>query len=184
MREFVVRDWKQDGPLSLGHDRPAEEVTPKEPSALTPVIVGDWDSSGVAPDAAEPAAGQEQEQVVTLPEPRVARRPAATTKRRPAPRSDSPRRRGMPKRRDRNFVVAYGGTFLGLVEADSDITPREAYLRAAQEVAAWQEDFRPELLQLYKPVLLRSARPSKSCSVVPGRLELFASKSAPPGKKV
>ncbi len=73
------------------------------------------------------------------------------------------------RRGERNFLVAYEGKFVGVYEAEEELTPNEAFLRVAGDLAS-RKDFDPRKLQLYKPVLLRSARPAKRARFVSGTL--------------
>ncbi len=73
------------------------------------------------------------------------------------------------RRGERNFLVAYEGKFVGVYEAEEELTPNEAFLRVAGDLAS-RKDFDPGKLQLYKPVLLRSARPAKRARFVSGTL--------------
>ena len=66
-------------------------------------------------------------------------------------------------------MASYDDQFVGVFEAQEDLTPREAYLRIAGELSS-RGEFVPEKLQLYKLVLLRSARPPKGSKFVAGKL--------------
>ena len=79
--------------------------------------------------------------------------------------------RGTRRNGHRQFVVSYAGSFVGFFEAEADITPREAFIRVAADLAAGDDGFDPEKLEIYKPVLLRGARPANGCPRVRGKLK-------------
>ena len=155
MREFVIKQWN-----GLGFGK-AQEPVPEEPSpsatlrepktsARTPASFDDLPKPRSAP--AEDAPQEVEARVLPTPRQVVATPPRAA------------RRRG-----ERNFVVAYEGRFVGVFEAEEELTPREAFVRVAGDLSC-RKDFDPEKVQLYKPVLLRSARPAKGSKFVSGKL--------------
>jgi hypothetical protein len=73
------------------------------------------------------------------------------------------------KKGERSFIISYDGVFVGFFEAEGDVTPREAFLRVAQELAS-EDGFDAERLELYKPVLIRNAKPAKAIHVVRGKM--------------
>jgi len=75
-------------------------------------------------------------------------------------------------------VVSYEGRFIGFFEAEDVITPRQAFLYVARELAS-RGPFEPNELALHKPVLIRSARPPKGSTFVRGRLARV--EGTPPG---
>lgn len=80
-----------------------------------------------------------------------------------------------PRKRhgEKIFVVSYEGSFVGFFEAAAELTPREAFLRVASDMAARDPDFEPERLEIYKPVLIKSARPADGLQRLRGRLRCF-----------
>jgi hypothetical protein len=154
MREFVIKQWNGLGFGKAEHALP-EDAPPSDPCHEPIVIIAEPPTLDEIPrPASEPTevAPREDEVEAELEalEPPVPPRPA--------------RRRG-----ERNFVVAYDGRFVGVFEAEEELTPREAFLRVAGDLSC-RKNFDPEKLQLYKPVLLRSARPPKGSKFVSGKL--------------
>ncbi|HVR73143.1 MAG TPA: hypothetical protein VMT52_02375 [Planctomycetota bacterium] len=124
-----------------------------------------------------PTAAQKTYQVPAPPKPvaartpgRVAARPAARTAAQHLSASKAPKQK---KRGERDFIIAYDGAFVGFFEAVEEISPREAFMRIAQEMSE-KETFDAAKLELYKPVLLKSARPSKTVCVVRGKIASLA----------
>lgn len=79
----------------------------------------------------------------------------------------APRRRG-----ERNFLVRYDGHFVGVFEAEEDLTPRQAFILVARDLAAADPAFAPEKLEIFKPVLLKAARPAKGLGAIRGKLSV------------
>jgi hypothetical protein len=79
------------------------------------------------------------------------------------------------KRGERAFFIAYDGSFVGFFEAEAETTPRQAFLRVAEELASSDKEFDLAKLELHKPVLLRGARPTKNCKLVRGKLTRLSS---------
>jgi hypothetical protein len=79
------------------------------------------------------------------------------------------------ERGERAFFISYEGSFMGFFEAEVDTTPRQAFLRVAEEMVSSDKNFDPDQLELHKPVLLRAARPTKNCKLVRGKLTRIAS---------
>ncbi len=182
MREFVIKQWNA---LGYGKD---QEPAPEEPSP--PVS-----SREPKPSAPKPASASTSISIDEIPKPRSA--PAEDAPQRVEARAlpASPRAAAAPpragrRRGERNFVVAYDGRFVGVFEAEEELTPREAFVRVAGDLSC-RKDFDPEKVQLYKPVLLRSARPPKGAKFVSGKLTEIGGRihggrdkeaaSAPPG---
>jgi hypothetical protein len=101
----------------------------------------------------------------------------------PSPPSDSEKRdlgagarTGIEGRRSTStFLISYESVFIGVYEAEGAVTPRQAFQRVAQELIAARDELDESQVRLYRPVLLRSARPSKATDVVRGTLSLFES---------
>lgn len=74
------------------------------------------------------------------------------------------------KHGERRFVVAYRGSFVGFFEAESELTPREAFIRVASDMAARDGSFDPQRLELFRPVLLKNARPTEDLHLLRGKL--------------
>ena len=173
MREYIIRDWKAQEPAS-------EEESDAEPGADDREEVREVQevASSSPPPAPQAREVSESPRASDPADPtlggaiRFKRFPAATARpreeSRPAPREakagSSPRKRG-----ERQFIIAYDGVFVGFFEAVEEVTPREAYVRVAQDLAE-DESFAPEKLSLYKPVLLRSARPARGVNVIRGKM--------------
>lgn len=171
MREFIIRDWKaQEAAAEAESEADDQTEAREEPAEVRP-----------APPPAPPQARETPASPpITEPEDqtlggaiRVKRFPAAAPSRpreesRPAPRDakagSPPRKRG-----ERQFIIAYDGVFVGFFEAAEEVTPREAYVRVAQDLAE-DESFDPAKLSLWKPVLLRSARPARGVNVIRGKM--------------
>jgi len=79
------------------------------------------------------------------------------------------------ERGERAFFIAYDGSFVGFFEAEAETTPRQAFVRVAEELAAGDKDFDETKLELHKPVLLRAARPTKSHKLIRGKLTRLSS---------
>jgi hypothetical protein len=180
VREFLIKDFKTLGPLAAEPE--IEEANPQKKGAKTgpkkaAALVAVEITSGSGPQVVVERAAVNKRKVPSLPEaaPRAERAPPSTRKEEeiPAPRADvkpaASKRGGQ-----RSFIIALNGNFVGYFEADRDITSREAYLRIAQELAAADEKFELEKLELYKPVLLRGARPSPGLKVVRGKMAGFS----------
>ena len=161
MREFVIKQWNG---LEFGKDQePASEEPSPSKSSREPKTPAREPKSSMRepvsfddlpkPRSAPAEVPQEVEPLVLL-----------TPLRAPATLPRAARRRG-----ERNFVVAYEGRFVGVFEAEEELTPREAFVRVAGDLSC-RKDFDPEKVQLYKPVLLRSARPAKGSKFVSGKL--------------
>jgi hypothetical protein len=174
MREYIIRDWKAQEPAS-GEDSDDESGADDWGEAReVPAEVAPFSPPPAAPEAREvsdsqPAAAPEDPTLGGAI--RFKRFPAAATRpreERPAPREakagSPPRKRG-----ERQFIIAYDGVFVGFFEATEEVTPREAYVRVAQDLAE-DESFDSEKLSLYKPVLLRSARPARGVNVIRGKM--------------
>ena len=196
MREFVIKDWKTLGPLSSEPELetvhpPKKGARPgsKEAAASKSLVSVEIDSGSGPQVVVERSTGNQRNvppvpaeapgKVKVTQSPRKAEEipaPAAAAK------PSTPKRRGQ-----RSFIIALDGKFVGYFESDRDISSREAYLRIAQELAGADEQFEPGKLELYKPVLLRGARPSLGLNVVRGKIAGFswqkgivpAEKSAP-----
>lgn len=76
----------------------------------------------------------------------------------------------------RCFVVAYKGSFIGFFEAQTTLKPHEAFLRVAADMAARDESFVPARLELFKPVLIKSARPPEDENLFRGKLRCVRSR--------
>ena len=83
---------------------------------------------------------------------------------------------GKKRHGNRSFVVSYKGAFVGFFEAEAELTPREAFVRIASDMAARDPAFEPGRLELYKPVLIKSARPSNGLEKLRGKLRCFSQK--------
>ncbi len=146
MREFVIQSPKPEG-----------NIAPKAKSR--------------APEARPGARRRYQTPaIVAKSAPRATKElePSAKGKiEKPAPR----KRHG-----ERIFVVSYESGFVGFFEAAAELTPREAFIRVASDMAARDPDFDPERLELYKPVLIKSARPTDGLDKLRGRLRCFRPK--------
>lgn len=79
------------------------------------------------------------------------------------------------RRSPSTFLISYNSVFIGVYEAEGAVTPRQAFQRVAQELIAARAELDESQLRLYRPVLLRSARPSKATDVARGTLSLFDS---------
>lgn len=187
MREFIIREWKQGsgepsgkgkskrsdaGETSSRSRRASRETTVESPKRRAQEVPQE------APREAAPlpelkAEGLESQiRVAHIPVKRAAgstgsgpKSPALTRAPARSPADPSkPRKKG-----ERSFIIAYDGVFVGFFEAEGEVTPREAFLRVAQELAS-EEGFEAEKLELYKPVLLRNAKPAKAIHVVRGKL--------------
>lgn len=148
MREVVIKSG-----LGVAFEK-GREPAPGEPSSVAPPETPGAEAAQLAAflDLAEAGAAPPAETV-----------PAAGEGARPT----SPRR--ARRRKERNFVVAYDGRFIGVFEARQELTPNEAFVRVAGDLAC-RKDFDPEKIRLYKLVLLRGARPPKRRKFVAGTL--------------
>jgi hypothetical protein len=174
MREYIIRDWKaQEAADEAGAEEAEARARPAAETRLPPPPPPPPAPQQRAPEApAAPAIAEPEDQTLGGAV-RFKRFPAASASRpheapRPAPRgakSGSPAR----KRGERRFIIAYDGVFVGFFEAAEEVTPREAFKRVAQDLAE-EESFDPEKLALYKPVLLRSARPARGVNVIRGKM--------------
>ena len=183
MREFIIREWKQGSgePSGKGKPRRAErgETTSRSRRASRETTIeSPKRPAQEVPQEAAPlpelkAEGLESQiRVAHIPVKRASGStgsgPAAPTLTRAPARSPAdpskPRKKG-----ERSFIIAYDGVFVGFFEAEGEVTPREAFMRVAQELAS-EEGFEAEKLELYKPVLLRNAKPAKAIHVVRGKL--------------
>lgn len=135
-----------DEPHTLPQSRPAS--TAKAPHRV--------------PAPPKPVAGRTPGRVAPRPAVRAAAHNLSATK---APKQK--------KRGERDFIIAYDGAFVGFFQAVEEIAPREAFMRIAQEMSE-KESFDAAKLELYKPVLLKSARPSKTVCVVRGKIASLA----------
>jgi len=81
-----------------------------------------------------------------------------------------------PRHGQRCFIVSYKGSFLGFFESESELTPRDAFLRIAADMAARDAGFEPSRLELYKPVPLKRARPPDDGHLFRGKLRCVRSK--------
>ncbi len=148
MREFVIKQWR-----GLATERARGPVPEEHPGSVS--------SHTSSIRVCESASPEHLSKPDSLPAEEAP--PAPKVEESPPP-TPAARRRG-----ERNFVVAYEGRFVGVFEAEEELTPREAFLRVAGDLSG-RKDFDPEKLQLYKPVLLRSARPPKGGKFVSGTL--------------
>lgn len=177
MREFVVKDWKSSGPLRLMRDA---QDGPEKPGQVQP-SVRTFAISAAGKEKAEPVAPATPPSAPEPPTPELrssAPPPAAL----PRPSSAAEPRRASPakKQGERVFVVHYAGSYVGLYQAEDELKPQEAFLCVARELSS-QGPFDPEKLTLYKPVLIKSARPPKGMHFVRGTLCKVA---APPPEVV
>lgn len=177
MREFIIRDWKQgdsasDSEETSGEEGGARAEAPARREAPEPRVFnaparrGEMEPLAETPPMpelrAEGLAGQVR--VTQIPAKRAST-PSSRAAQRPAGGAPArPRKRG-----ERSFIISYDGVFVGFFEAENEVTPREAFMRVAQEMAS-DEGFVPEKLEIYKPVLIKSAKPSKAINVVRGKL--------------
>jgi hypothetical protein len=181
MREFIIKDWKSQEAAPETEDRTEARTEPEEVEEIRPPppAAAPEDAEDTAPDVPEAAAAPaivrvEPEDQTLGGAIRMKRFPAVvavaphTEEPRPAPREAravAPQR----KRGERRFIIAYDGVFVGFFEAVEEVTPREAFVRVAQDMAE-DESFDPDKLALYKPVLLRSARPARGVNVIRGKM--------------
>jgi hypothetical protein len=161
MREFVDRTWKTSGPLASIPVRDGE--TARKPRAPRP----QRPRSAAEETRNDGLLGEPSGAALLTPE---GPHPLAAV--RATPEAGRRRTRARKARRNyRSFVVRYGGEFTGIYNAEMEITPRAAFRRVEQGLLAENPGFDPNLLELYRPVLLRSARPARPVRPVRGKLE-------------
>ena len=187
MREFIIREWKQGSgePSEKGKTRRAEkgetssrsrrasrETTVESPRRRAQEIPQEAPQEPAPLPELKAEGLESQIRVAHIPVKRAPASTGSTTKapaltRAPARSPADPSK--LRKKGERSFIIAYDGVFVGFFEAEGEVTPREAFLRVAQELAS-EEGFEAERLELYKPVLLRNAKPAKAIHVVRGKL--------------
>jgi hypothetical protein len=178
VREFVIGE-KKKAKLVKSAPSLADDSEPVEPARALTQPPRAFKSGATSPARGKPAPAPPPPRASTVsqraPAP-VVRRPAfqtPTISTTVAPRAArSARRYGQ-----RQFVVRYDEAFVGFFEADTDISPREAFIRVAADLGASDDSFDPDRLEIYKPVLLRGARPQNGIARVKGKLRRVAAKS-------
>jgi hypothetical protein len=183
MREFIIREWKKGSGEPSGKGKPkraegGETSSRSRRASRETTVESPRRRAEPAPEEAAPlpelrAEGLESQiRVAHIP---VKRASGSTGSKPAAPAltqapAQSPGDPAKPRKKgERSFIIAYDGVFVGFFEAEGEVTPREAFLRVAQELAS-EEGFEAEKLELYKPVLIRNAKPAKAIHVVRGKL--------------
>ncbi|HZN60511.1 MAG TPA: hypothetical protein VFD71_20735 [Planctomycetota bacterium] len=167
MREFLIQPQKppkkvQDSTFA----DPADWTPPPEPTVRT-ILFANQPSAAAAPPA-RPAQRPQETRVVD---------PRGTDKRPPQRSGPMPRPAdrktggadAAKKPGNRSFVVSYAGSFVGFFEADVEVRPKEAFLRIAADFASRDPHFDAQKLELYRPVLVRSARAPAGMTSFRGR---------------
>lgn len=179
MRQFVLKN-KGSGPLRL-IEEPDTSPPPSGPSPSGPSPTAEPAAAGPGNARADHRGAESRGAAGPRPGNRGQARPEPPgpgsvtadaspaggphpTEAAPHPTPTKSRKRG-----ERCYVVSYDGQYIGFFEADDVLTPREAFLYVARELAS-RAPFDPEKLSLHKPVLIRSARPPRGTTFVRGRL--------------
>lgn len=144
MRQFIIAKKKKP----LARDERGKNA-PAGPPVRTFVLPAGESPVVVVDDPEPPRAGEARPSARHESAPVAMARPldAATA-------GAAPTKRARRKTRQRDFVVAYQGKFLGHYRSRRAIAPRVAFAIVARELRKRSGGFAPEHLELYRPTRL------------------------------